>query len=120
MRIVTWNCGTAFARKAPSLLALKPDIAVVQECSQKSVDDLRGHGFAGQWFGTNVNKGMAVFCGKGWTPEVVNEPFGKWVVPVRVYGNGVNFNLLAIWACTVGTMRADNYISEVHRCLVKH
>jgi hypothetical protein len=64
MRIVTWNCGMALLRKAPSLLALNPDIAVIQECSNKSVDDLRGHGLAGLWFGTNVNKGLAVFCSK--------------------------------------------------------
>ena len=32
----------------------------------------------------------------------------------------VDFNLLAVWACPVGTKRADNYIGEVHRCLVKH
>ena len=37
MRIVTWKCGMALARKAPSLLALNPDIAVVQECSKNSV-----------------------------------------------------------------------------------
>ena len=44
--------------------------------------------------------------------------FGKWVVPVRVYG-AQDFKLLAIWACPVGTKRADNYIGQVHRCLVE-
>ena len=38
LRIVTWNCGMALARKALSLLALNPNIAVVQECSKNSVD----------------------------------------------------------------------------------
>jgi exodeoxyribonuclease III len=109
----------ALLRKAPSSLALKPDIAVVQECSEKSVDDLRGHGLAGLWFGANVNKGLAVLCGKRWNPEVVDEPFGKWVVPVRIHG-AADFHLLAVWAYPVGTKRADNYIGEVHRCLVKH
>jgi hypothetical protein len=73
MRIVTWNCGMALVRKAPSLLALDLDIAVVQECSKKSVDDLRSYGFSGLWFGTNVNKGLKIgkdstahttFCGQ--------------------------------------------------------
>jgi endonuclease/exonuclease/phosphatase family metal-dependent hydrolase len=50
----------------------------------------------------------------------VGNPFGKWVVPVRVDGALADFNLLAIWACPVGTKRADNYIGEVYRCLVKH
>jgi exodeoxyribonuclease III len=120
MRIVTWNCGMALARKAPSLLALNPDIAVVQECSKKSLDVLNSLGFSGLWFGANQNKGVAVFCGKGLTLQTVDKPFGKWVVPVRVHGAKVDFNLLAIWACSVGTKRADNYIGEVHRCLVKH
>ena len=42
------------------------------------------------------------------------------VVPVRVHGAKVDFNLLAIWACPVGTKRADKYIGAVHRCLVEH
>lgn len=81
MRILTWNCGMALVRKAESLLALHPDIAVVQECPKKLVDDLRSHGLSGLWFGANPNKGLAVLCGKGWKPKVVDEPFGKWVIP---------------------------------------
>lgn len=110
----------ALARKAPSLLALKPDIAVVQECSKKSLDVISSLGFSGLWFGANQNKGLAVFCGKGLTLQTVDKPFGKWVVPVHVHGAAVDFNLLAIWACPVGTKRADNYIGEVHRCILKH
>jgi hypothetical protein len=119
LRIVTWNCGMALARKAPSLLALKPDIAVVQECSKSSVDDLHGHGFTGLWFGANLNKGLAVFCNERFTLEAGDELFGKWLVPVRIHGS-VDFNLLAIWACPVGTKRADNYIGQVFRCLAEH
>jgi exodeoxyribonuclease-3 len=120
VRIVTWNCGMALARKAPSLLALKPDIAVIQECSKTSLDVLHGLGLSGLWFGANPNKGLAVFCSKEFKLRAVDELFGKWVVPVRVHGAGVDFNLLAIWACPVGTKRADNYIGQVHRFLVEH
>jgi len=96
LRIVTWNCGMALARKAPSLLGLHPDIAVVQECSKKSVHVLASQGFSGLWFGANLNKGVAVFCSKEFAVQVVGKPFGKWVVPVRVCGAVVDFNLLAI------------------------
>ena len=109
----------ALLRKAPNLLALNPDIAVIQECSKKSVDDLRDKGLFGLWFGTNLNKGVAVLCGKGWNADVLEATFGKWVIPVRIHGS-VDFNLLAVWACPVGTKRADNYIGEVYRCLVKY
>ncbi len=105
------------ARKAPSLLALKPDITVIQECSKKSVDVLDGHGLSGLWFGANPNKGLAVFSSKAFTVQAVGKPFGEWVVPIWVHG-AADFNLLAVCACPVGTKRADNYIGEVHRCLV--
>jgi exodeoxyribonuclease-3 len=110
----------ALAQKVPSLLALNPDIAVIQECSKKSVGVLHSHGSSGLWFGANPNKGLAVFCSKGFTLHAVEKRFGKWVVPVRVHGAVADFNLLAIWACPVGTKRADNYIGEVHRCIVEH
>jgi exodeoxyribonuclease-3 len=61
LRIVTWNCGMALARKAPSLLARNPDIAVVQECSKKSVDVCHSHGLSGLWFGANPNEGVGGF-----------------------------------------------------------
>jgi hypothetical protein len=77
VRIVTWNCGMALARKAPNLLALNLDIAVVQECSKKSVDVLHGHGLSGLWFGANPNKGLAVYCSKEFTVHAADEPFGK-------------------------------------------
>lgn len=104
----------ALARKAPSLLALSPDIAVVQECAKESVFTLSTLGFSGVWFGANPNKGLAVFCSKEFTVQAVGKPFGKWVVPVRIHGEVVDFSLLAVWACPVGTKRADNYIGEVH------
>ena len=33
MRIISWNCGSGFHRKIEALLALAPDVAVVQECA---------------------------------------------------------------------------------------
>jgi hypothetical protein len=58
--------------KAPSLLALNPNIAVVQECSKKSVDDLYSQGLSGLWFGANPNKGVAVFCSRTLTLQAAN------------------------------------------------
>jgi Endonuclease/Exonuclease/phosphatase family len=109
----------ALAKKAPSLVALSPNIAVVQECSKNSVDVLQSHGFSGLWFGANPNKGLAVFCSKKFSLQAGDELFGKWVVRILVHG-AVDFQLLAIWACPVGTRRADNYIGQVFRCLAEH
>jgi hypothetical protein len=89
LRIVTWNCGMALARKVPNLLALNPDIAVVQECSKNSLDVLQSNDLSGLWFGANLNKGVAVFCSKDftlhrWANSLANGwfPFGfmgKWI-----------------------------------------
>jgi len=73
----------ALARKAPSLLALNPDIEIVQECSKNSVDDLHSHGLSGLWFGSNPNKGVAVFCSKKLTlhwscPATLESLFAAW------------------------------------------
>jgi len=84
----------------------------------KSVDDLHSHGLSGLWFGANLNKGLAVLCSKEFSLQAVDELFGKWVVPIRVHG-AVDFKLLAVWACPVGTKRADNYIGQVFRCLAE-
>ena len=32
MKLVTWNCQGAFRKKADFILALQPDILVIQEC----------------------------------------------------------------------------------------
>jgi hypothetical protein len=109
----------ALAWKAPNLLALNPDIAVVQEYSKKSVDVLHGHGLSGFCSVPIQTRGWQFFAG-GFALQAVGKLFGKWVVPVRVRGAVVDFNLLAVWASPIGTKRAENYIGEVHGCLVKH
>ncbi len=38
MRIVTWNCQMAFDKKLDAFLGLHADVAVVQECSEKSAE----------------------------------------------------------------------------------
>ena len=101
----------ALARKAPNLLALNPDIAVIQECSEKSVEVLHGHGLSGLWFGANPNKGLAVFCSAQFKVKAVDKLFGKWVVPVRVHGAVAAFKL----ASDLGLPGRDKACRQLHR-----
>lgn len=39
MRIVSWNCAVGFAKKRPLVEALKPDIAVLPETSQRDIEE---------------------------------------------------------------------------------
>jgi len=63
MRIITWNCQMGLDKKADALLSLNPDIAVVPECSEKSIVALQQRGFCTLWFGSNPNKGMVNLSG---------------------------------------------------------
>ena len=112
MKLVTWNCQQAFARKAARIFAGLPDIAVIQECSQKSVEMFTADGYAAQWIGDNANKGMAVFCRKDWSLRAI-APSGdllpKWIVPYEVSGRA-SFTLIAVWACAIKGDRRASYV----------
>jgi hypothetical protein len=58
-------------------LALAPDIAVVQECSKKSVDVLQGQGFSGLWFGANLNLGSSRLLQTQFMAQALGKPFGE-------------------------------------------
>lgn len=57
MRIATWNCQMGLDKKMDALLSLGPDLAVVPECSEKSVIASRQRGLSTLWFGSNLLKG---------------------------------------------------------------
>jgi hypothetical protein len=48
MKIVAWNCNMGFHKKYESLLALKPDVAIIPECAntdliKKSATDFQAY-----------------------------------------------------------------------------
>jgi hypothetical protein len=62
MRIVTWNCQIGLDKKMDALLSLGPDVAVVPECSEESVNAFQQRGLSTLWFGSNPNKGVGIMC----------------------------------------------------------
>jgi hypothetical protein len=56
MRIVVWNCRVRFGKKRNILYALKPDVAVIPECSQDAVNLCSGDGYSGCWRATKSIK----------------------------------------------------------------
>ena len=39
MKIVSWNCNMAYAKKQSMIEALQPDIVILQECSEKDIQE---------------------------------------------------------------------------------
>jgi exonuclease III len=119
MRIVAWNCRMGLAKKRRFLYALKPDLAIVPECSEDAAQLCYEDGYSTCWWGDKKSKGLAVLAAKPWTLEVGKPPTQKWVAPVMVNGP-VPFLLIAVWACQVGKVKEVNYIGQVFEAVKRH
>lgn len=123
MRIVAWNCRMALAKKRDLLYKLRPDIAVISECSQDSMLVCKQDGFESRWWGENKNKGLGVLAQKPWSLECVGKPGlqlrQRWIAPVRVHGP-TDFLLLAVWAGRVRDRKEMNYVGQIHEAIVCH
>ncbi len=108
-----------FAKKRALLYALRPDIAVIPECSRDAVLDCKNDGYDACWWGDNKNKGLGVLAAKPWTLRAGRRPTQKWIAPVHVQGP-MDFFLLAVWAGQVGSDRKKNYIGQVFEAVVRH
>lgn len=102
MRLVSWNCGAGFHCKVQSLLALRPDIAVIQGCSNLEILAAKAPDFrpaAALWTGNNRNRGLAVFSFGEYRLKQADETDNSitYALPVRVTGPST-FNLLALWS----------------------
>ena len=115
MILATWNCAMSFQKKVDRFLSLNSDVAVVQECSKKSMEELRKQGgFSTAWCGKNPNKGLGVIVRSPWTIESF-EPLGpQWTALAKIAGP-IPLNLVAVWACAVKVGRS--YIGQVHETL---
>ena len=136
----------ALAKKRELLYQLRPDIAVIPECSCDSMLACIDDGFDACWWGKNKHKGLGVLAAKPWTlesglgaetrPSVSerrqvlqnqprqnqprqNRPRQKWIAPVRVHGP-CDFLLLPVWACPVGKVREHNYVGQIFDAIVRH
>lgn len=111
MHLVTWNsCRGAYAKKAPLLDVLAPDIAVIQECSSPAVESQTC-----LWFGDNPRQGIAIRATPPYRlrrlPTLEGVP--KFVVPISVEGP-VEFTILAVWSKGNQTY---NYVEAVAKAV---
>ena len=118
MRIVTWNCQMAFAKKKELLLKQNPDIAIIQECSRKDLESLQDQSFQTIWFGNIPYKGIGVLYRSQWSIRPVAEPIFPWIVPVEFEGPE-RFRLLAVWSCPKKTS-FSHYVACTSEAIAAH
>lgn len=118
MRLITWNCQGAFRKKADFILALQPDILVIQECEHPdklkfSAETLKPDSV--YWYSDGGKKGIGIFSYSNYKFELLPEfnPEFRYVLPFRVTGNGRTFTLLAVWAMDNKEKREARYIGQV-------
>ncbi len=101
MRLVTWNCQGAFARKHATVVALRPDVLIVPEServvSQGDSIDAPAFQFH-EWVGARPRKGLGVFSYGDYSVRVHEsyEPRHRWILPLAVEGP-YPFTLFAVW-----------------------
>jgi exodeoxyribonuclease-3 len=102
MKIITWNCGGAFRKKAHAILDFEPDILLIPECEcleKLAFKPAVKEASSMLWFGGNLNKGLAVFAYNGLqlTPMDGHNSQIKIIAPIAVTGGEFDFTLFAIW-----------------------
>ncbi len=128
MRIVVWNCKMALSHKRHHLYALRPDIAVIPECSQNCLKLCLQDGFEGRWFGDNPRKGLGVLVAKPFHIARSQKPRSRWVVPLTIKnamsestsGFPSDFLLIAVWTMPVPGSRLQSYIGQLHQAVVNN
>jgi len=110
VRLITWNCKGAFARKHATIASLKPDVPVLPEAAKMTgLSQVLGQApvHSVQWVGENPRKGLAVVSYGDYSLAVHerHDPRLRWILPLDVRGP-TSFLLFAVWAMPdVGSKR---------------
>jgi len=119
LRILVWNCKLGFSDKRRFVRNLCPDIAVVPECSQGSIQSPAGDQYDCRWFGENPKKGLGVLVAKPWRIIDFQEPPSKWVAPIWI-GGPSDFLLLAVWTARIKGSDKTSYVGQACEALESH
>ncbi len=118
MRLISWNCQGAFRKKADLILALHPDILVVQECEHPDkyvYNPTNKKPDSQYWYGDSKHKGICIHSFNDYKFELLPNfnPKFRYILPFRVTGHGQTFTLFAIWAMSNKENYDARYIGQV-------
>ena len=120
MKLLTWNCNGAFRKKADTVLSLKPDLAVIQECANLTKLNLNEDAPIPSdqlWFGNYPSKGIGIFSYGDYRLSLYEnyDPAIQYCIPLQVTGPQ-SFHLIAIWAMPHSD-RKQSYIGQVYQAI---
>jgi len=118
VRLISWNCQGAFRKKADLILALKPDILLVQESEHPDKYILSSTSKKPDfqyWYGDNKHKGISIFSFNNYKFELLPlfNPEFRYILPFRVTGINHTFTLFAIWAMNNKENYDARYIGQI-------
>ncbi len=118
LKIISWNCNMAFRKKYEKVVALKPDLLVIQECEngiklQSHLESIDYNQLI--WYGNNPNKGVAILSFNDLKIEINpnHNPEFEYIIPVDLYLGKRKINLFCIWAMPHKTVRAKRYVGQI-------
>lgn len=103
----------SFGRKRELVLALQPDVLILQEVARRDIDDLPAT-FT-HWVGSNPHKGLAIvgFGEHEYELDASHTDELPWFIPLRIMD--LNLHVIAVWACVkTPTFR---YVRVTHAAL---
>lgn len=86
----------SFARKRELMLALKPDVLILQECSEKDIIETKAP--FKHWVGSNKHKGLGVIGFAEHEYKISDQYTAElpWFIPLEI--TDLNLHILAVWA----------------------
>ena len=103
----------AYATKQKDILALHPDVVLLQECSERHITE-SGAPFA-HWVGKNPHKGLGVL-GFGHSTYALSSAYTSaypWFLPFRVEDE--HLNVLGVWAHV--KEKQERYVRITHQAI---
>jgi exodeoxyribonuclease III len=118
MRLISWNCQGAFRKKADLILALHPDVLVIQECEHPDkyiYNPTNKKSDSQYWYGDSRHKGIYISSFNDCKIELLSDfnPKFRYILPFHVTGHGKTITLLAIWAMNNKENYDARYIGQV-------
>ena len=115
MRLTTWNCCWKLEQKLTPLLNEAPDLAVIQECSQASLENLPD-GYRGHWLHGAADHGLGLLYREPYMPTHIIAADQPSFVRIDIAGP-IPFRLIAAWNCPP---KGTSYIAHLHNFLNAH